>query len=309
MLPSPNLIILSFTVRLVAWVVTTLPVTVKLPNNEVFPATVKLSPIFTSDVEWPILTTDPESWAPTFKEPVVCILPFVPSKNKFISELSPIVRFLLSGNTNEPAFNLPKASTTVSETVALPVNLRISALYVPKVLWSEEKVVIPLSVDIWTASPFSPLLSLTKLILAEPSDVLVDLIVRFGAKFSIFILPVTFTVLSNVNPVLDPVLIWPSVKVISAILESAAAAIVPVIFIASLVVTSPSNTTGPLNTDAPATLNLSSNIAEPLDTLSAAELVIVILLAARGAPSTWNVEAVWVTTLVWSEAILEPLNK
>ena len=78
-LPSPNLIILSFTVRLVAWVVITLPLTVKLPNKDVFPATVKLSPIFTSDVAWPILTTEPESCAPKFNAPAVCILPFVPS--------------------------------------------------------------------------------------------------------------------------------------------------------------------------------------------------------------------------------------
>ena len=78
-LPSPSFIILSVTVKLVAWFVTTLPVTVKSPIKLVSPLTVKLSPTVTSEVEWPKLTTAFSSCVPIFIEPVDLMLPLVPS--------------------------------------------------------------------------------------------------------------------------------------------------------------------------------------------------------------------------------------
>ena len=308
-LPSPSLIILSVTVKLVAWVVTTLPETVKSPTKFVSPLTVRLSPIVTWEVEWPKLIAAFSSCVPIFTAPDDLILALVPSKNIVISELLPKATFLLSDSLNESAFNCPAVSTTTSLVFALPVNFNISASNTPVVLWSLEKVVTPFNVLSSKLSPFSPLLSLTILITGVPSDALDALISNSGWSFSIRVFPLILTLFINVNPSRLLVVILPFVNVISANDELEPPFNSPLILIPPFVDISPLNVTFPPNVELPVTLISPSSNVFPPDTRNAFELVIVILFPSAGAPSIWTVDALVVVTLVKLAAKVPPLRE
>ena len=307
--PSPSFIILSATVKLVAWVVTTFPDTVKSPTIDVSPLTVKLSPIVTSEVACPRLITEFSSCVPMLIAPEDLMLAFVPSKNKFISELFPKIMFLPSANFIESALNWPTVSTATSEEVPLPVNLRISASKTPIELWSDDIVVTPLRVFISKLSPFSPLLSLTSLILGVPSDALDAFINNSGLSLSTNIFPATFIGFIIVNPATLVVSIFPLVNLISASVESEPPVIEPLIVIPELVVICPLNVTSPPNTELPETLISPSRRVFPPETRKAFAFVSVMLFPADGAPLTCNVEALVVVTLVKVEARVAPLKE
>ena len=73
MLPCPNLINLSWITELVELIVVVEPFTVKLPVTVISPDTVILSPIVTSDVEWPIVTAIPSVSVAIFNVPVLFV--------------------------------------------------------------------------------------------------------------------------------------------------------------------------------------------------------------------------------------------
>ena len=304
--PSPNLIILSATVKLVAWVVTTFPDTVRSPTIEVSPLTVRLSPTVTSEVVWPRLITASASCVPILIAPDDLILALVPSKYKFISELLPKFIFLPSANFIESALNWPTVSTTTSWREALPVKLSISESNTPIVLWSDEIVVTPFNVFNSTLSPFSPLLSLTNFTLGVPSEALFALINTSGFSVSISMLPETLSGFITVSPPMFVVVILPGVNVISPSVELAPPVIGPLILIPALVVISPSKVTFPPKIALPDTLTSPSNKVSPSETRKAFELLIVMLFPAEGEPFTCNVDAFVVVTLVNVDAI-DPL--
>ena len=73
-LPSPILINLSWTTWVVVLVWVSSPITLRFPWIVVFPLTFKLSPIVTSEVEWPIFTGLPEFVVEIFNAPVEVLI-------------------------------------------------------------------------------------------------------------------------------------------------------------------------------------------------------------------------------------------
>ena len=79
----------------------------------------------------------------------------------------------------------PVTITCLLASSSCPIRDKIGSLNWPIELWSDENVVVPLIVFISIPSPFSPLLSLTNLNLATPSEASLDLTVKIGADDSI----------------------------------------------------------------------------------------------------------------------------
>ena len=79
----------------------------------------------------------------------------------------------------------PVTITCLLASSSCPIRDKIGSLNWPMELWSDENVVVPLIVFISIPSPFSPLLSLTNLNLATPSDASFDLTVNMGSEDSI----------------------------------------------------------------------------------------------------------------------------
>ena len=163
-----------------------LPFTVKSPSIVVFPLTTRLSPILTSDVEWPIFTAAPSVSVLMLNEPFeLLILPLVPSWTINKSPESPKAIWLPLLRDNLFAVNSPETETLLVKTSEEPVRDIIVLSYCPAVPWSLKIEVTPDNVLISKPSPRFVPLSLTILIDATPPWSSLDLIDKDAESDSI----------------------------------------------------------------------------------------------------------------------------